>query len=519
MSDNTNPTPLLEVRDIVKSFGPNLILKKARFTVMSGEIHALLGGNGAGKSTLIKIASGAISKDDGTVSVNGTDSDDDPTVLRRAVAVVHQELSLLPHLTAAENIYLPHLKAAHQRYNRRVAHEMAYPALALIDPEFAATAVSRRVGEMTLHEQQMVEIARVLRSGAKLLLLDEPTANLTATEATKLFRVLRDLAARQKIGVVFVSHRMREIREVAQVCTMIRDGRTVIFREPVNDLSDDEIVSAMEGADRETEPAPHAAMHLSELPVAEVEQPTTADALPAAPKDRGAVVMEMVHERLTVKIPPGHVLGLAGAPRGPGEVLSGLIGDRQASAWNMQLAGSGDAPRSPRHAVKAGIGFVSGDRGNKGILPTLPIKDNLVAAARVVRGRHLVRTDERAETVQALVRLGLTVGDIWDRPGTLSGGTQQKVLIARWLMLRPRLLVLEEPTRGVDVTTKREIYTIIRELAAMGTAVVWWSTEHSELVELCDEVLTFDITGEPTDLVPRASLSEDRLALATGMAA
>ena len=495
---------LLHAQRITKSFGPTKVLQGMDFAVAPGEIHALLGGNGAGKSTLLKIVSGVLARDGGTLLYEGRPSDghDGREARSRGIAVVHQELAVLPHLTAAENIALPHHRRGLSLFSQRAAHRAALDALALIDRAFAERAAGLPVGDLTLHEQQLVEIARALDSGAQLLLLDEPTANLTAAETERLFDVLRRLARENGIAVVFVSHRMREIRQIAHVCTIIRDGVTAVDRQPLGELTDADIVDRMGqasaiGATGESAPAPAA--------------------VAAARAGRGR--LEIKGMGLDVAVDSGSILGLAGAPAGPEALIGALIGAERAKGFAVLLGGREQQYRTPRQAARSRVGFVSGDRAGKGILASLPIIDNMLASRRVARGQVLIPRSEVADANDLLAALRIKAGSLWDLPATLSGGTQQKLLIARWLHLSPAMLVLEEPTRGVDIGTKREIYELIRAMSAAGTTVVWWSTEQTELIELCDTVLAFDPDGRPTGILRREEITEDSLAAATGMAA
>ena len=483
---------VLDARDVEKRFGATNVLKKTNLRVAEGEIHALLGGNGAGKSTLIRIISGVLRSDAGEIRVGGSTEN-----AASAIAVVFQELALLPHLSVAENICLPHRKRGLSLYSLGRQTREAAIALSIIDPELARTVLDRPVGSLDLHQRQLVEIARALSSGAKLLLLDEPTANLTFHESERLFGVLRRLAVEQKISTLLVSHRMAEIRAVADVCTILRDGRTVVDREPLATFSDAAIVEAM-GQARAAEAIASRA---------------------AGAKDRGPAVLSLRHRTLDVELVPGDVLGLAGAPEGPTDLIDGLVGAKPSHGWTFVLDGKPLRSAGSAQAVRRGFGYVSGDRAEKGILSTLPILDNVVAGTRVARRRRLVLRDELRQANEALQRLSIKASSVDTLPQTLSGGTQQKLLLARWLDKAPRVLVLEEPTRGVDIGTKREIYDIIRRVAAAGTIVVWWSTEFAELAEICDRAIAFDLHGQPSALIGAEKLTELHLARSTGMAA
>ncbi|WP_244818358.1 sugar ABC transporter ATP-binding protein [Caballeronia sp. Lep1P3] len=504
---------LLHARSIVKSFGPTSVLKGFDLSIAPGEVHAFLGGNGAGKSTFIKIISGQHERDSGTLQFDGQDmgAASASPVDSGMIAVVNQELALLPHLSVAENIAMPRLHRGMRTYSERASKALAIDALSLIDPHFARESVGRLVGDLTLHERQLVEIARSLGSGAKLLLLDEPTANLTAAETARLFAVLRKLIADTGLAVLFVSHRMREIRQIADVCTIIRDGKTAVDRVRLGDITDRQIVDFMGQSavpDERVESEAEEAIHAS----AESERSPDASHVRAQ-------AITLRHDGIEVEVAPGSIIGLAGAPTGPVALIEALTGIARRTAWSITRNGAAIRYASPSAAARAGVGYISGDRANKGILATLPIIDNLMAARRIVERRSVARSEELEHGTSLLNALRIRAGSLWDLPSTLSGGTQQKILVARWLALKPKLLILEEPTRGVDIRTKREIYALIRKLAAQGTAVVWWSTEYVELVELCDTVLAFDLSGRPTGVLRHAEVDETNLANATGMAA
>lgn len=500
---------LLSARSIVKSFGPTHVLKGVDLSLAHGEVHALLGGNGAGKSTLVKIVSGQHDRDGGSLEFGGAAVEGSVAAHVDAgeIAVVNQELALLPHLSVAENIALPRLRRASRTYCERASEAIAIEALSLIDPRFARQSVGRMVGDLTLHERQLVEIARALGSGARLLLLDEPTANLAASETSRLFAVIRRLVADTGLSVLFVSHRMREIRQIADVCTVIRDGKTAIDRVALCAITDGEIVECMEqsialeqAADARGQGSPQ---------VKGRRDTRTAD----------GDTITIKRGEIEVPLRPGEIVGLAGAPAGPIALIEALTGLSVGPSWQVERNGVPIAYANPAAAARAGVGFVSGDRSNKGILGALPIIDNLMAARRIVERQGRVRQSEPEEAARLVQALNIKMASLWDLPSALSGGTQQKLLIARWLALDPKLLVLEEPTRGVDIGTKHEIYTLIRKMAAQGTVVIWWSTEYVELVELCDTVLAFDLDGHPTGVLRDEQVSETHLADATGMAA
>jgi len=305
----TTPAFALEALAIEKRFGATSVLRGADLKVQQAEIHALLGGNGAGKSTLIRIVSGDLSADAGTIRVRGAEA-----FARNAIAVVHQELALLPHLSVAENIRLPLQRRPLSFYRTGRGDEAAAASLALIDPGLPAAIFHRPAGALDLHQRQLVEIARALHSGARLLLLDEPTANLTFGESERLFALMRRLARQEGISTVLVSHRMNEIRAVADVCTIIRDGRTVVDRAPLAGIDDGAIVAAM-GQTRAVEAV-------------------------APPRHRGGSHqgvprLQLTHGTLAASLAPGDVLGLAGSPEGPMDLIGALVGIATSRRWDV----------------------------------------------------------------------------------------------------------------------------------------------------------------------------------------
>lgn len=485
--------PLLEAVGIEKSYGATRVLRGVDFRVRAGEIHALLGGNGAGKSTLIRIITGLISRDKGDLHSSSLK----PGRAAPVVAVVHQELALLPELSVAENIGIVHARHGFSTSSMRSMRKTALDALRLIDPAIGEDFVDQPARRLSLHEGQVVEIARALSMGAEVLLLDEPTANLTAGETAKLFAVLKRLAHDEGIGIVFVSHRMKEIRELCDVCTILRDGVTAENATPLATLTDAAIVHQMGQPAHRTAARSRAGLEANA---------------------RGAVSLSGP-EGTSIELASGTILGLAGAPPGPIGLIMPLVGAGRGHDWQLSFDTAQVRFSSPAQAVRAGVGFVSGDRAAKGILSQLPIIDNVLAARRIRDRRQVVRGAEQDECVDLVSALKLKARSIWDLPSSLSGGNQQKLLVARWLGLPLRLVVLEEPTRGVDIGTKRDIYDLVRQMADSGVTVIWWSTENVELLELCDKIFAFDTDGRPKGFLGAEHFTEDGVANLTGMAA
>lgn len=477
---------LVSGRGLAKSYGATQALKNVDITLRRGQVHALLGGNGAGKSTLIRIISQLTHPDRGTLDF-GTER----------VAVVHQELAIMPDLSVAENIALGGQREVAFPWGRAAQESRkVLDLLGLTDPHIGPDTIA---GELKLHQLQLIEIGRALNSGAELILLDEPTASLTVEETDRLFEVLDSLRA-QGIGFVLVSHRMHEIRQIADVATVLRDGRTVIDAAPLATIDDATIVAEMFGEQLEQEKA-HA--------------PARAGALE---EDRRSARVRLRHPQTGVEISlaPGQILGLAGTPQGPAALTDAFMGLSRDREWEIEIDGRSWAPRSPRHAVRQGIGFISGDRAAKGTFAELSIRDNAVLARQVVRRRLVRRPAEMAQVQDQAAALGFGQADVEALPGSLSGGTLQKVLIARWLELPLRVLLLEEPTRGVDVKTKTDLYRLIHAMADSGVVVIWWSTEHSELLAVAEDILTFTVTGHPHQAVTATEADETHLLTLTG---
>jgi ribose transport system ATP-binding protein len=476
---------LVSGRGIAKSYGATQALKNVDITLRRGEVHALLGGNGAGKSTLIGILSQLIKFDSGNLEFH-----------TRKMAVVHQELAIMPDLSVAENIALgserrlvfPRNKAAGE--SRKVLD-----LLGLVDSEVGPET---RAGDLKLHQLQLIEIGRALNSGAELILLDEPTASLTVEETDRLFEVLRSLKG-HGIGFVLVSHRMHEIRQIADVVTVLRDGRTAVDAAPLAGIDDATIV---------------AEMFAGQL-AAEAAHPVLARSADAGPS-QGQVKLRHIGTDIEVTLAPGQILGLAGTPQGPATLTDAFMGLSRTPEWEVSIAGKAWRPVSPRKAVRGGIGFISGDRALKGSFPDLSIRDNAVLARQVVQNRVLRRPREISEVQEQSASLGFNQVAVDDFPRSLSGGTLQKVLIARWLDLPLRVLLLEEPTRGVDLKTKTDLYRLIHTMADTGVIVIWWSTEHSELLAVSEKILAFTVTGHPHQLVATAETNETELLRITG---
>lgn len=464
----------MELRHITKSYGANQAIKDGNLRIYPGEVHALMGGNGAGKSTMIKIISGAHQADGGEMLFEGIPhSFKTPReAMDKGVQVVYQELSLLPHLTVSENISLPSSEVVRKgRYDWKKSDELAACALSKLGSATAGINPRDPVSRLRPDQMQMVEIARAVGQNAKIILLDEPTSSLNFEETEKLFESVRALC-RQGIGVIFVSHRMNEVREMSDRITVLRDGVTVVDGAPMSTLSDEEIVNQMLGQKLN--------------PEARKERRENAF------KDAPEVLAISSDDEREYTVHAGEIVGLAGlAGSGRSSLLRTVWGIRPRRDICLRYLGERYVPKSPSDALRRSIAYVSEDRSESGLFFGLSIKETVLMAHRNI-GRGLVVRDREENRMHRdiLDNVQIKVPSPDCMPEALSGGNQQKLLFGRWLPDSARLIMLDEPTRGVDIKTKHEIYQRIRRMVAdnnAGALIV--SSELEELELLCDKVL------------------------------
>ena len=467
--------PLLQMRGIVKTFPGVRALDGVDLTVRPGEVHCLLGQNGAGKSTLIKVLSGAHRPDEGEISWLG-----EPVVLGTpdaaitlGISTIYQELDLVAGLSVAENLFLGHEKSRAGLLRRKEARRAARALLARLGHE--EIRADREVGTLPASGQQIVSMARALSHDTRVIVMDEPSAALDQQEVKTLFKVIRDLTS-QGVAVVYISHRLEEIREVGDRVTVLKDGRTVATDLAAKDTPTSELIRLMTGRSIEyvfpprTEAAPSAA------PVLEV----------------AGLSLDRVFADVTFSVAAGEIVGLAGlVGSGRSEILESVYGARKPSGGTVTVDGRRLRAGSVGDAVKAGIGLAPEERKSQGLLLDHPIYQNITVSSlgRFARGGFLKASAERASASEWTKALDVRPPGIERPVRTLSGGNQQKVVLARWLLRECRVLLLDEPTRGVDVGARSEIYTLIRSLAARGMAVVVVSSEVEEVLGLVDRVL------------------------------
>ena len=498
-----SPGALLSLSGIVKSFAGVRALDGVSFDVRAGEVHALVGENGAGKSTLVKVATGAHLPDEGEVAIGGRAGLRlDPLAARRlGVAVIYQQPALLPDLTVAENIALGEEQGGAWRRVRWAARRRR--ARELLDRVGARLEPDARVHRLRMPEQQLVEIARAVGTDARVIFMDEPTASLSAREAAHLFAVIRELRGRGA-GIVYVSHRLEELFELADRATVLRDGRLVACR-PMAELDRPALIRLMVGRE-------------------------LASAYPERRRRRGDVVLEARGLRCRASglreasftLHAGEVLGLAGlVGSGRTELCRTLFGLTPADAGEIRVLGRGVRIESPARAVSLGIAYVPEDRRRHGVIAEMPIAANITLAVLRELSRHglLDRREERRRAEEMSTRLGVRARSIDAPVATLSGGNQQKVALGRWLATGPRILLLDEPTQGIDVGAKAEIYRLIEDLAEQGLALLAVSSELPEVLGLSDRVAVMH-EGELTGVLSRAQATPEAvMALALGDAA
>jgi ABC-type sugar transport system ATPase subunit len=463
--------PLLALHGIVKEFPGTRALDAIDCSIEAGTVHALVGENGAGKSTLVKLLAGDLQPDAGRIEMRGRRvTIPDPRSARAlGIAVVHQELALAADLSVAENLLLGRWPRRHGLVDRQRMHDEAQAALAIIGARLDPRASIRG---LSVAARQQVEIARALSLESQLLVLDEPSAVLTPRELESLFEIVRRATARG-VGVIYISHRLEEIFELADQVTVLRDGRRVATHA-VAEVGRDGLVAEMVGRDIAASPAPRASARVG-VSVLQVE------ALSAGRRCRN----------ISFEVSAGEILALAGlVGAGRSSLLGAIFGAVHVTAGSLRVGEVQGPFASPRTAIAAGIAYVPEDRKLQGLLVDRSVRENVtLARLRDFARRGLLDLRrERAATQALLDELRIKARHQEVPARTLSGGNQQKVLLARWMGQVHRVVLLDEPTRGVDVGAKAEIHALVRQLAASGAAVVVASSDLPEVLELGDRV-------------------------------
>jgi rhamnose transport system ATP-binding protein len=489
--------PFVSMTGMSKSFGGVKVLKDVSFDVRPGEVHALLGENGAGKSTLIKMLSGLYAPDGGAIVVDGTERRFASTrdAAAAGIATVYQELLLFPELTVAENVFLGHYPRARGGWiDWGAVRARARDLLDRLDT--FDLDVDAKVLSLSVAQRQRVEIAKALSRNARVLIMDEPTASLVEADVQRLMQIVRGLRERG-VGIVYVSHRMPEIFALADRVTVLRDGAHVATRA-IGEVDEGALVSMMVGRPIDSLfPKADAAVGETVLDVRKL--------------NFGRQVQD-----ISFSLRRGEILGIAGlVGSGRTELALTLFGMTPATSGEIVLDGKPVRVASPRQARDLGIAYVPEDRGLQGLVKPMAIRKNVSMATieRVSSGIFIKAAEEGARSLAAVKRLSIRCRGIGQPVGELSGGNQQKVVIAKWLETAPKVLILDEPTRGVDVGAKAEIHTIMGELVSQGVAILMISSELPEVLGMSDRVLVMSggrITGE----IARAEATPERVGAA-----
>lgn len=490
--------PLLRTRGLSKSFGALKALDGVEVTLRGGEIHALMGENGAGKSTLIKVLTGVYPADGGEIQFEGRSlAPGSPRDAEEAgISTVYQEINLIPTLSIADNITLGRQPTRFGFLNRGAIRRQAETALQRLGLELDVT---QSLGSISIAQQQLVAIARALDVQAKLLILDEPTSSLDEREVEFLFGVLRRLRA-QGMGLLFVTHFLDQVYAISDRITVLRNG-TFVGEYPTAELPRLQLIEAMLGrrfapTERSVSPSSstHAGENLSTAPLLEAN----------GVGRRGAM------NPLNLSIAPAEVVGLAGLlGSGRTETAKMLFGILPPDQGHLRIQDQPASIRSPRQAIQLGMAFCSEDRKGEGICPHLSVRENLVLAMQASRGllSRLSHADQERLAAHYIQALKIKTTSPETPIGHLSGGNQQKVLLARWLLLQPKLLMLDEPTRGIDVGAKAEIEKLIRDLQSQGMSVLLISSDLEETVRTCQRVIVLrdrrkigELSGEEVEV-------------------
>ena len=464
---------MLRAAGISKRFGATQALRHVDLALERGEIRALVGENGAGKSTLIKIITGAVPPDAGTieVGVNAVRFSSPAEAQHQGIAAVYQEVNLLLYRNAAENIFLGREPLRWGQLDKSRMHSEARAVLAELE---ASIDTHVPLQELSIARRQLVAIARGVSLQANLLIFDEPTSSLTESESATLFRVIRKLQSRGT-AILYVSHRLDELYELCVTVTVLRDGQ-LVWTKQISDLTRKDLIEAMLGRPREQRDGRQESAARDQG-----NELLTAEDLASGNRVRD----------VSLRVGPGQVLGIAGLlGSGRTETLRALSGVDRASAGTMSLQSEPYTPTTPAHAIRSGVTLLPEDRKGQGIVPDLSIRENITLAALPAMSRFgIVSRAAQAKVVDRfMAKLRIRAANPEQKVRELSGGNQQKVLLARLLCCDPRLLLLDEPTRGIDIGAKDDVHTLMREQAAQGKAVIMVSSEIEELLDNCERV-------------------------------
>ena len=490
----------IEMKGIDKSFGTNQVLKNAGFLLRDGEVHALMGENGAGKSTLMKILTGVYTRDAGKVIVDGKEVEyHNPQEAEKAgIVFIYQELNVMFDLTVEENLFMgKEITKGFGICDKKAMRKKAKEVLDMMGVDINPSAV---MSELSVGQQQMIEICKALMVDAKVIIMDEPTAALTQSETDALFKVIHSLR-KKGVSMVYISHRMEEIFELCDRITVLRDG-SYIGTEEIKDIDMNDIVKMMIGREiGERFPARDVKLGAEVLKVEKLTSPG-------------------VFHDVSFSVRAGEVLGVSGLMgAGRTEIMQAIFGNLPLESGKIYIEGKETVIKNPEAAMKAGIGFITEDLKTEGLMLEKSIEENIsLANLGKVSGKNHVISNSSED---ALVKKGIEEFHIRcfgpsHECGNLSGGNQQKVVLAKWIYTDPKILILDEPTRGVDIGAKKEIYSVINEMAAKGVAIIMVSSELPEVLGMSDRIMVVR-EGEVRGIISKEEANQENvMTLATG---
>ncbi|ORC30256.1 D-xylose ABC transporter ATP-binding protein [Marispirochaeta aestuarii] len=484
---------LLEMNHIRKEFPGVLALKDVSLQLRAGEVHALLGENGAGKSTLIKILGGIYARDAGEIVIDGkvVHIDSVHDAQKYGISVIHQELVLVPHMTVAENIYLGREPLKSGRFvDFKKMHD---DAKKLLDSFELDIRPEEEISELTIAQQQMVEIIKALSFNAKILVMDEPTSSLSEKDVDFLFENIRKLKKAQ-VGIIYISHRMSELKQIADRITVIRDGEYIGTKD-TKTTDNDELIAMMVGR------------QLTNYYTRTFGNPT--EKVLEVKNLRDGKLLKDVSFHLF----KGEILGFAGlVGAGRSELMKCIFGIDPFQSGEILLNGNPAIIRNPDEAMKKGIALVPESRKLEALFPDQTVKYNITikALGEFIHGIHVNNAQETKITREYVDKMAIKTPTYQQVVGNLSGGNQQKVVIGRWLATKPKILILDEPTRGVDVGAKAEIYAIMNNLVKEGVAIIMISSELPEVINMSDRVVVMS-NGRITACLPREGLTQEKI--------
>jgi ribose transport system ATP-binding protein len=487
------------MQNIYKAFGSNQVLTGVNFELLDGEVHALMGENGAGKSTMMNVLTGLHSRDKGTIMIDGKETyfKNPKEAEQNGITFIHQELNIWPDMTVLENLFIG--KELKSPLGLLRTKEMKALAKKQLDRLMVTIPLDKEAGSCSVGEQQMIEIAKALMTDAKVIIMDEPTAALTEREINKLFDIIASLK-KEGVSIVYISHRMEEIFAICDRITVMRDGKTVDTKA-IRDTNFDEVVKKMVGRE-------------------------LTDRYPKRDSKTGEMVLEVkgltkrgVFQDVNFSVRSGEIVGISGLMgAGRTEIVRAIFGLDPFDRGEIRLNGKRIEIKTPDQAVKAGIGFITEDRKDEGLVLDFSIKDNIVLPSLYsFAPKGIINHKSENDFVDLLIkRLTVKTESADIAVGNLSGGNQQKVVIAKWIGISPKVLILDEPTRGVDVGAKREIYQLMNELTDRGVAIIMVSSELPEVLGMSDRILVVHEGKISGELNNDEATQEKIMTLATG---